>query len=94
MNNDSTHAGPSTFAPQPDDMLSLNLSGNQPRDTDTHGSQSSQTSAHGGGADSFKNANAVDNTHPALLDIPGLLDDPSPPATTASDIPSGDVKDL
>jgi hypothetical protein len=75
-------------------MLSSNLPGNQPRDTDARGSQSSQTSAHGGGADSFKNANDVNDTHPAPLDVPGPLVDPSPPAPTASDIPSGDVEDL
>ncbi len=36
----------------------------------------------------------MDNAHSTPLDIPGLLDDPSPPAAGASDIPSGDVEDL
>ena len=92
MDNDSTHAGPSTFAPQPDNTLSSILPGNQLGDTGVHGSQS--PGAHGGGADSAEGANDVDNTHTAPLDIPGPLDDPSPPTTVASDIPSGDVKDL
>ena len=92
VDNDSTQAGPSTFAPQPDNILSSNLSGNQLGNTDACRSQAS--GAHGGGADSSKGASAVDDAHSTPLDIPGLLDDPSPPAAGASNIPSGDVEDL
>jgi len=92
MDNDSTHAGPSAFAPRPDDTLSSILPGNQLGDTGVHGSHS--PGAHGGGADSAEGANDVDDTHTAPLDTSGPLDDPSPPAAVASDIPSGDVEDL
>ncbi len=92
MDNDSTQTGPSALAPQPDDILSSNLPGNQLGNTDACGSQSS--GAHGGGADSSKGANAVDDAHSTPLDVPGPLDDPSPPAARASNIPSGNVEDL
>jgi len=36
----------------------------------------------------------VDTTHAASLDVPGPLNDHSPPATAASDIPSGNIEDL
>ncbi len=36
----------------------------------------------------------MDDTHSTPLNVPGLLDDPSPPAAGVSNIPSGDVKDL
>ena len=92
VDNDSTQAGPSALAPQPDNILSSNLPGNQLGNTNTCGPQSS--GAHSSSADSFKGAINVDTTHAAPLDIPEPLDDPSPPATTVSDIPSGNVEDL
>ena len=90
--NDSIQAGPSTFAPQPDETLFSNLSGNQPGDSNACGPQPS--GAHGEDADSSKGANHMDDTHPAPLDVPGPLDDPSPPAAVAGGIPSGNVEDL
>jgi hypothetical protein len=92
MDNDGTHAEPSTFAPQPEDTLSSILPRNQLRDTGIHRPHSS--SAYGSGTDSAEGANNVDNTHTAPLDISGLLDDPTPPVAVASDIPSGNIEDL
>ena len=36
----------------------------------------------------------MDDTHTAPLDIPGPLNDPSPSAAIASDIPSSNIEDL
>lgn len=92
MDDDSARAGPSAFAPQPDDTLSSDLPGNGLGNGNAYGPQSS--AHHGGGADSSEGENDANNTHAAPLDALGPLDDPSPPAAAASDIPSGDVEDL
>jgi hypothetical protein len=92
LNNDSTYAGPFAFAHQTDNTLSPNLPDNQLRNIDACGPQSSD--AHSGGTDSSEGAIDVDTTHIAPLDIPGLLNDPSPSATTVSDIPSSDIENL
>ena len=90
--NDSIQAGPSAFAPQPDETLFSNLSGNQSGDSNACSPRSSGD--HGGGADPSEDANDAGDTHGAPLDVPGPLNDPSSPTAIASDIPSGDVEDL
>jgi hypothetical protein len=90
--NDSIQAGHFAFAPQPDKTLFSNLSGNQSRDSNACSPRSSGD--YGGGADPSKDANDAGDTHGAPLDVPGLLNDPSPPTAVASDIPSSNVKDL